>query len=313
VLHRLACLVATATFLLLIAGALVTSTGSGLSVPDWPLSYGTLFPRMEGGVLYEHGHRMIAGVVLILTTALCVGLRRSEKRPWVRALGLVAWLAVLVQAALGGLTVLLRLPTAVSVGHVALANLFFGLTTCLALVTSPAWRDAAATRHFGGASSLRSLAAAATAAIYAQILLGAVVRHGGAGLAIPDFPLAFGGIYPHVVSPAIVIHYVHRLGAVVVLLVVIGLAAHVARRNGEERALRRPVFLLTGMLSLQLLLGALTIWTQRAVAVTAAHVVVGAAMLATSLVITVNSYRFAPAAAGKRRAPVEAAPVTATR
>src|SRR5437762_11708156 len=109
--------VTAATLFLIFAGAMVTSTGSGLAVPAWPLSYGRLMPPMVGGIFYEHGHRMIATSVGILTVILAVALYRREKRAWVRRLGYGAFAAVVLQGVLGGLTVIFLLPTAVSVAH----------------------------------------------------------------------------------------------------------------------------------------------------------------------------------------------------
>src|SRR5512135_3097391 len=141
-LHRFAVFTACCTFLLVIAGGLVTSTGSGLSVPDWPLSYGRLMPPMVGGIFYEHGHRMVATTVGILTVILAVWLARREPRAWVRRLGYGAVAAVVAQGVLGGLTVLFLLPTAVSVAHACLAQTFLCIAVTLAVVTSPRWRDA---------------------------------------------------------------------------------------------------------------------------------------------------------------------------
>src|SRR5829696_7564454 len=123
-LHRFAVLLAVCTLLLVIAGASVTSNQAGLSVPDWPLSYGQVMPEMEGGVFYEHGHRMIASFVGFLTVILAIWLWRSEPRPWLRRLGLIALAAVIVQGVLGGMTVLFMLPKAVSISHACLAQLF---------------------------------------------------------------------------------------------------------------------------------------------------------------------------------------------
>ena len=120
-LHRFAVATAVATLFLIFAGGLVTSTESGLSVPDWPLSYGRLMPPMVGGVFYEHGHRMVATAVGILTILLAVWLSRREPRAWVRRLGYAALAAVVAQGVLGGLTVLFLLPMAVSVAHACLA------------------------------------------------------------------------------------------------------------------------------------------------------------------------------------------------
>ena len=138
--HRFAVIVACATFLLVIAGGLVTSTGSGLAVPDWPLSFGQVFPRMEGGVLFEHGHRMIASVVGLLTVVLAFWTAKAEPRGWVRALGWSMLAVVIVQGVLGGVTVLMRLPDAVSVMHAGLAQVFFALTAIMATVTGAGFR-----------------------------------------------------------------------------------------------------------------------------------------------------------------------------
>ncbi len=293
-LHRFASFVAGTTLILVSAGASVTSTGSGLAVPDWPLSFGTFFPPMVGGVLYEHGHRMIAGLVLVLTTVLVVWLVRTDERAWIRKLAVVALAALVVQALLGGLTVLLRLPTVVSVSHAGLAMAFFGVIVGLALFTSPGWRQGPSHAHKDLVSSLRGLSLLTTGAIYLQILLGAVMRHTGAGLAIPDFPLSFGRIFPPVATPPIVIHYSHRLGALAVTVCVVLLLVQIIRHHRAESRFARPALLLGVLLFLQLLLGALTIWTGRAVVPTTAHVACGAAVLAVSLVVTLRSYRFLP-------------------
>src|SRR6266704_6334687 len=137
--HRYAVVCACATAVLLVAGGLVTSTGSGLAVPDWPLSFGQVFPPMAGGVLFEHGHRLAATAVGCLTVVLALWTVVGDARPSVRALGLLALLAVVLQGLLGGITVLYKLPLAVSVTHACLAQTFFCLTVTLALVTSPAW------------------------------------------------------------------------------------------------------------------------------------------------------------------------------
>ena len=136
-LHRFAVLLAISTLFLVIAGASVTSNQAGLSVPDWPLSYGQVMPEMKGGVFYEHGHRMIASAVGFLTVIFAMWLWRAEPRAWVRRLGLVAVAGVILQGVLGGLTVLYLLPKAVSISHACLAQLFFSTTVALALFTSP--------------------------------------------------------------------------------------------------------------------------------------------------------------------------------
>src|SRR5882762_680215 len=139
--HRFALLVACATFFLIIAGALVTSHDAGLATNDWPLSNGQLFPKMVGNLFWEHGHRMVATIVGLLTIGLVVFLFLKEKRRWVRRLGLVALLAVIAQGLLGGLTVKLSLPLAVSAAHATLAQLFFCTLVSLTVFTSKGWSE----------------------------------------------------------------------------------------------------------------------------------------------------------------------------
>lgn len=291
-LHRFAVLVAGATFLLVIAGGLVTSTGSGLAVPDWPLSFGQVFPKLEGGVFFEHGHRMVAATVGLLTAILAAWTWRREPRRWVRRLGLAALGVVVIQGVLGGTTVLLRLPSSVSVAHAGLAQVFFCLTVALAVVTSAWWADAsAASAPDPGAPSTRTLTLAAATALYAQILLGAVVRHTGAGLVIPDFPLAYGRLWPEIASPLVAYQIAHRLGAVVVAAFAGWSVARVLVRHSGLPALRRPALALLALVAFQIFLGALTIWTRRAVIPTTAHVASGALLLATTVVLTLRAHR----------------------
>src|SRR5213076_2942807 len=138
--HRFAVFVACATFFLIIAGANVTSHDAGLATSDWPLSNGQVFPRMVGNLFWEHGHRMVATAVGILTIALVVYLQLREPRPWVKRLGWIALATVIAQGLLGGLTVKLNLPLAVSAAHATLAQLFFLTTVSLAVFTSRSWR-----------------------------------------------------------------------------------------------------------------------------------------------------------------------------
>jgi cytochrome c oxidase assembly protein subunit 15 len=286
--HRLAVLTAAATLLLLLVGGLVTSTGSGLAVPDWPLSFGRFFPPMVGGVLFEHGHRMAATLVGCLTLALAWSIVVRDPRPSVRALGLLALLAVVVQGVLGGVTVLYKLPLAVSVAHACLGQIFFCLTVALAILTGAQWQ--APVR--GASSALPAIAAATTALVFGQLLLGALVRHMGAGLAIPDFPLAFGGLVPPLESPYITVHFAHRIGALVVALAVVATAAVAGRCHRGDDRLVRPALLALALLVLQITLGGVTIWSRRAVPATTSHLVVGAALLATSLALTLRASRF---------------------
>ncbi|MCH7548267.1 MAG: heme A synthase [Candidatus Krumholzibacteriota bacterium] len=298
------------TLFLVTVGASVTSTGSGLAVPDWPLSYGTLFPPMEGGIIFEHGHRMIAGVVLILTAILTIWLFRRDERAWVRNLALTGMIALVLQAVLGGLTVLFLLPAPISVSHAGLAMAFFCLTVSIALFTSPGWRTDRV--EASGADFVRRCSLVTTVIIYVQILFGAVMRHTGAGLAIPDFPLIYGKLYPTVFTAPIMIHYAHRLGAAVVTVCVAWLVVRIVRDLRGEKMFTRPALLLAGMLVVQLVLGAMTIWMRRAVVPTTAHVALGAAVLAVSLVITLRARRFLPVPVARRTAMENPVPLAST-
>jgi cytochrome c oxidase assembly protein subunit 15 len=304
-LHRYAVAVAAATGCLLFVGGLVTSTGSGLSVPDWPLSFGRLFPAMRGGVLFEHGHRMVAATVGLLTAILAMALWRAERRRWVRGLGLAALGAVALQGALGGMTVLLKLPVAVSVAHAGLAEIFFCLTATIALVTSPGWMAPPAPGPDAGTPSVRTLSLVTVAVVYAQVLAGALVRHTGAGLAIPDFPLSFGRLVPSFGSPLVLYQFAHRLGAVLVAASVAWTVAQVWRHYRGTPQLRRPALLLAALLAWQVYLGASVIWTRKAVVPTTTHLLFGALLLVTSLVLALRARRClvpAPAARGAEAA-----------
>jgi heme a synthase len=282
-LHTYATFVACSTFLLLIAGALVTSNDAGLSVPDWPTSFGSfrITPPTGwvGGVKFEHGHRVIAGTVALLTLALALALWRWEERRWVRRLGWVAVLAVIAQAVLGGITVLFYLPVDISVAHASLGQLFFSITVSLALFTRPEWRWDEPKFDDASSPSLRHLATLTTALVFIQLMLGAAFRHHGFG------------IVPHVVVAALV------TGGVIWLLVRVLVSFRGAK------ALERSAILLTVLLLAQVFLGIasyLILVAHRGdgqplppvVDLTTTHVVVGALVLAASLVVTYRAYQF---------------------
>jgi heme a synthase len=292
-LHRFALFVFGCTIVLVLAGSLVTSTGSGLAVPDWPTTYGEnmfLFPpsKWVGGIFYEHGHRLIASTVGFLTIVLAAWLWIADPRRWMRRLGLTALAAVILQGTLGGLTVLFFLPDAISIAHAGLAEIFLCLTAAIALFTSPRW-----IRGEGRVDDrrLRQLAAAVTTLVYVQILLGATMRHTGAGLAIPDFPLMFGGLVADHWDSKIGIHFSHRAGALVVALSVLALAARIRSRHRSNPAFTTPATVLILLVAVQVALGAFTVLSGRAVSINSLHVVCGALVLATSLVITLRSLR----------------------
>jgi cytochrome c oxidase assembly protein subunit 15 len=292
-LHRYSRFVAACTVLLILAGSLVTSHDAGLSVPDWPTSYGWnmfTFPRSMwvANIFYEHGHRLIASSVGFLTIVLVVWLWAIEKRGWLRWLGIAALAAVVGQGVLGGVTVLFYLPPAVSTAHAGLAEIFFSLTVAIALFTSPGWN---ADTPSVDDQRLRHMATATTVAIYAQILVGATMRHTGAGLAIPDFPLMFGGIVPDHWNAGIAIHFAHRVGAIVVAAMAIATSVYVWRHHRDRVNLAQASLLIMTFIVFQVTLGALTVLGRRQPWINSLHVVGGAIVLTTSLVITLWSWR----------------------
>ena len=287
--------VALSTAVLIFAGGLVTSTGSGLSVPDWPNTYGWsmfTFPleKMVGGIRYEHSHRLIASTVGFLILVLAVWLWRAEPRAWVRRLGYLALAAVVTQGILGGITVLWYLPDPISIAHASLAQIVFCLTTAIALFTSRGWQQGFSTLTPDD-GVLRKLTVATTAWIYAQILIGATMRHTDAGLAIPDFPLAFGHIIPPQWDPKIAIHFAHRVGALVASVLIIATAGHVFYHHRRRGDLVRPTILLLVLLAMQIALGAYTILTEKHYVINSLHVITGASVLVTSLVLALRAHR----------------------
>lgn len=301
--------VAVSVFLLLVAGALVTSTGSGLAVPDWPLSYGKLMPPMVGGILYEHGHRLIAATVATMVglQILLLGFGRTDRTTF--RLGLGAFGAILAQAVLGGLTVLFLLPPAVSSSHAGLAQIVFALTATVALRTSLFWgrfaeeAPRAAVDPAARARAFR-LALWAAGATYVQILLGAIVRHTGAGLAIPDWPLSFGKVVPtgaEWAGDGVLAQFTHRTFAWAVVALVVA-AALALRKLDALPGLRRLSTLWLVLLAAQVTLGATSVWTAKAVWATAAHLAVGgllwvAGVLSAVLLARLAALSTAPASA----------------
>jgi len=278
-LHRFAWFLTFATFILLVAGASVTSHRAGLSVPDWPTTYGQAmfrFPlgKMVGGIFYEHVHRLIASVVGLLTTVLALWTFFGQRNTTVRRLGLVALTAVITQGVLGGLTVRFLLPPPISIAHAALAEAFFCVTIALALVTSPRWREPQfETPHV---RPLRWLALITTVVVYCQIILGATIRHA-----------------EHAVLA-------HIFGAMIVFLAA-GTAATTAFASVKRKDFAVPAVGLLVLVLVQLWLG---VWTLAVrvpkaaadqlntlqVVVPTIHLAVGALILALSFTLTLKCF-----------------------
>ena len=294
-LHRFALLTAAATFVLILAGALVTSNDAGLSVPDWPLSHGSLMPEMVGGVFYEHGHRLVAAAVGVLTLVLGLLLWKWEKRRWVRFLGLWALVTVIAQALLGGIAVLYLLPAAVSVLHACLGQIFFCLVVALALVTSSWWIHSQPAQWDGfrlagnlGGKSFQ-LALATGLAVFLQLILGAALRHSGTVRGSKGAVLDASILIPH-------------LGGAVLVAVLSFVTWNLLSREVFRKSIRRLSVALVLLLGSQLVLGvgALLVRLQAServqplmgqVLVTTAHVGTGALMLALCLILTLTLTR----------------------
>lgn len=292
------------TLFLIFAGGLVKSTNSGLAVPDWPLSYGSFFPPMVGGVFYEHGHRMVATFVGFLTLCAAVLVSIWETRRWVKVLAWSALSAVILQGVLGGLTVIFFLPDWISISHGLLAQTFFCLTIVLAYAFS-AEREERGQQESSSDKRFLKLALTLIGVIYLQLFLGALMRHTESGLAIPDFPKMGGYWFPPfngemlarinswrfyenldaVTIAQVWIHFLHRVGALIVTAVFL-----LINFFGLEIFRSRPkiistIFFLDLMVVLQILLGITAILSKKEPMVTSLHVVLGAGILGMSILL----------------------------
>ncbi len=288
-LHWFSIGVASCVLLLITVGGLVNSAGAGLSVPDWPTTYGEnmfLFPlhKWKGGIVYEHGHRLLASLVGFLIVLQFLGVwivERQPERRWVRYLSLAAVGAVIVQGILGGLTVLYQLPPEISISHSLLAESLFLLTILLAVVTDPRFPHRAVQPvHISG--RWQKFLGVVVAALFIQIFLGALTRHTHSGLAIPDFPLAYGALVPEFSDYHITIHYIHRVGAFIVGILILIASWKLWRHRAELPRLRLPAIMLSVLLVVQIFLGGGIVWSYRDILITTLHVGVGAAMLGLS-------------------------------
>lgn len=288
---RITALTCLSTVFLLAAGALVTGTGSGLAVPDWPLSFGQFFPPMEGGVFYEHGHRLVAGYVALLTLIQCLVIWKFEERSWVKKLSLFAVVLVLTQATLGGLTVLFLLPKAVSIAHACLAQTYFCTSVVLMTVTSNLWEVSLKSKQDASWFPLRWFGIVVVIGFFCQLLLGATMRHFGSGLAIPDFPLSFGKWIPAEWTFPIAIHYAHRMGAFIMTALVAVWVVRVYRLYWNQFAIVLYAGALMGFIWMQVMLGAMVIWLRRPLPLTTIHLVLGAVCFASAVALTLQLFR----------------------
>ena len=282
--HRFTVVAAGCVLLLIVAGALVTSTDSGLSVPDWPTSFGSFYrlPPMTGGVKFEHGHRMLAEFIGLLTIGVAVFTQKVDRRRWMRVLGWSALGTVIAQGILGGLTVLFYLPPAISTAHATLGQTFFCLMVSIAFFTSRNWvQEPDAVVSLSARPRLTTLSLFTVAAIWMQLIMGAAFRHSGIRL------------LPHIV------------GAVVVFCLVSTLTLLTIKRHRATPQLARPAVILLTLLLVQISLGLASyvtrvMWSPGApaplvsmIVCTVAHVACGALVLVTTLILTIQIHRHA--------------------
>jgi cytochrome c oxidase assembly protein subunit 15 len=314
-LHRFAVFTAICTLLLIGLGGLVTSHEAGMAVPDWPTTNGYnmfLFPvsKWIGGIFYEHTHRLLASFVGFLTTILAVWIWLKDSRRFLRWLGVAAFFAVALQGVLGGLRVVL-FKDQIGIFHATLAQIFLVLVSAIALFTSEWWQSLTT---FEGklfpSRGLRRFATTTTILIFAQLILGATMRHQHAGLAVPDFPLAYGKIWPPtdtasveainqnrseiialkpISSFHIVVHMFHRLTAFLILGCVSFLAFKLRRTLGAKARLTRLSLIWFGMICTQLILGIVTVLKNKPADIATAHVILGAGSLVMGAMICLVS------------------------
>ncbi len=280
-LHRYAVLLAICTLFLVVAGASVTSKEAGLSVPDWPLSYGQVLPEMTGGVLFETGHRLVATTVGFMTIILAIWIQRVDPRRWMKRLGWAALGGVIVQGLLGGITVLWLQPPWVSTAHACLAQLFFSTTAAIALFTSRRWLNGAPTVEDYGKPSLRGLAIVVPAIVLLQIALGAAFRHRAISL-IP-----------------------HIGWSMITALSLLTIGVFVLTQFPKHDSLRKAAHGMLGMTTLQVFLGLGAYWARldaansplQMVIVTVAHVAGGGLTLAFTILLSIQIRRYVRARA----------------
>jgi cytochrome c oxidase assembly protein subunit 15 len=309
-LHWYAIFVAASVLVLICSGGLVTSHGAGMAVPDWPNSFGYnmfLFPvsRWVGGVFFEHTHRLIASGVGLLTIGLCVLTVIIEERLWVKWLSGIAVIAVVVQGVLGGLRVTEH-NAILGLFHGCLAQGFFSLVASVALVTSRFWRRIKHGSNERDIRSLRFWTIIITGMLFIQLALGASMRHSHTGLSIPDFPTAYGRIFPPIddgsvarinearkateapiSSGLILLQYIHRVWAALIVVGLTSVAVKILRRRQLTDPVRSAAGFWLVLVLAQFGLGAWTIWSNKAADIATSHVFVGALTLMTGVLLSV--------------------------
>lgn len=379
-LNRFAWLTAFATLFLISVGGMVTSKGAGMSVPDWPNSYGYnmfFFPPSQwiGGIFYEHTHRLVASLVGFLTIILALWLYGTKSRaflrwgggcltvlgivvwvmapihwegskgqmtlnpgmgiallvlgamsvgagliwpkcapaaPWLRRLGIFALVLVIVQGLLGGLRVTL-FKDQIGIFHATLAQLFLVLVCAIALFTSLRWKTLQAqAKKLADTFGLRWVMLATTLLILGQLIIGATMRHQHAGLAVPDFPLAYGKLWPDtdeasvaaynhnrlevnathpITAFQIKVHMVHRVMALVIFVAVLMAWRRTRQMLGARDGLSRLALVWFLFISVQAGLGMFTVWSGKSADIATAHVAVGATSLVLGMFLTLTAFK----------------------
>ncbi len=269
------------TLALLYLGSLVHATESSLACPDWPTCYGSYLPEMEGGVFWEHLHRLVAGGLILMFGLANYMAFRWDQRPWVRRASITGMILLFIQAALGGITVIYQLPDAVSTSHLSLAFIFLILATVLTVSTSPA-RGSRPPIEEKTRRMLRSWGPVAVGLVFVQSVIGALVRHTDAGMACPDVPTCIGAWIPPLSNQLIAIQFTHRVVGVLATLLVIGLAIRLLRSGTTIPRVRRTAATAIVLVLAQMTLGILSVTTTLAIAPVSLHTL-GAALLLVTL------------------------------
>jgi heme a synthase len=314
-LERYTGFVLVSVLLLIFMGALVKSHEAGLTVPDWPTTYGQnmfLYPydMWIGGIFFEHGHRLLASAIGVFTVVLTTWLFFAPVSKALKTAGLLALTTVIIQGVLGGLTVLYLLPDSISIAHGVLAQTFLLLIVFIGFKLEHRSFISFNTRAYEQtAQKIFWYLSAGVGLLYLQLLLGAMTRHAEAGLAIPDFPLMGGQMIPlfddkmfatinewrqarylpEVSLWQVAIHLAHRIGAIVVGIYFAVLVSLLLRTQARSTSLFRGGLFLAALVILQLTLGVITVWSERAPWLTSMHVVCGAALLAETFALTLRA------------------------
>lgn len=284
-LKYLASLTLILTFCLMLLGGVVHSTGSSLACPDWPLCYGQVMPEMTGGVAIEHSHRLLGATVGFFTLlTLIAAWRKSYQDRLVKRLSLVAFCLVVFQGGLGGLTVIYKLPTAISTAHLSTAMIFFSTMLWITLrATFRVGTGSPRPQVKGGVTP--PLLCVAAVAVYLQIVLGALVRHTGAGIVCPDIPFCLGQAWPLDLHPATRLHMLHRYAGVAVAVLVCWAAVTTLRQVMDSAVIRNLAVVAIVLVCFQIFLGIVSVQTSLATAMITAHLGTAALILASLLTL----------------------------